>query len=138
MNKFSNLKIITQSQIFYEGEVDSVQLCTKSGGEIVLHPNRSELLSTIDISKLFITTYPEKNVLECSISDGIVYADASEIHIITNDIIFSKDIDLEKAELDKAFALKQLENATNAKEEKLLEIKLRKAINRINVSKDKL
>lgn len=138
MEKFTNLKIITQSQVFYKGKVKSVQLATKSGGEIVLQPNRSEFLSTIDICKLLITPFNKEEVLECSISDGIVYADSSEIRIITNDIIFSKDIDLQKAESDREFALKQLESAKSANEEKLFEIKLRKAINRINVSKDNI
>ncbi|WP_338822914.1 F0F1 ATP synthase subunit epsilon [Mycoplasmopsis felifaucium] len=137
MYKYSNLKIITQSQIFYDGEVSSVQLSTKSGGQIMLQPNRSEFLSTIDICKLFITVKDNQEPLECSIGDGIVYADESSIRIITNDIIWSKDIDVEKAEKDRDYALKQLENAKNASDEKLFEIKLRKAINRINVSKDR-
>ncbi|WP_027334949.1 ATP synthase F1 subunit epsilon [Mycoplasmopsis felifaucium] len=137
MYKYSNLKIITQSQIFYDGEVSSVQLSTKSGGQIMLQPNRSEFLSTIDICKLFITVKDNQEPLECSIGDGIVYVDESSIRIITNDIIWSKDIDVEKAEKDRDYALKQLENAKNASDEKLFEIKLRKAINRINVSKDR-
>ncbi len=103
----------------------------------MLQPNRSEFLSTIDICKLFITVKDNQEPLECSIGDGIVYVDESSIRIITNDIIWSKDIDVEKAEKDRDYALKQLENAKNASDEKLFEIKLRKAINRINVSKDR-
>ncbi|MBZ4203792.1 hypothetical protein, partial [Mycoplasma tauri] len=78
MWKYSNLKIVTHAKVFYEGPVLSVQLKTKSGGQIVLQPNRSEFLSTIDIGKLIINPFGENlETKVCSISDGIVYADES-------------------------------------------------------------
>ncbi|MGV2392930.1 UNVERIFIED_CONTAM: hypothetical protein O8I53_08130 [Campylobacter lari] len=136
MEKYSNLKIITQSHMFYTGNVKSVSLTTKSGGRIQISPNRSEYLSTIDICELDIVEYESDKTIFCSISDGIVYADQKSILIITNDIIFRDDIDIEKAEKDKQFALSKLQENLNADDEKLFEIKLKKVINRLNVSQD--
>lgn len=134
MWKFSNLRIVTHSKIFYEGEVLFVKLTTKSGGEIVLQPNRSEFLSTIDVCELAISTYPSGEELICSISDGIVYANDSNIHIISNEIIFKEDIDVNKAIKERDEALIGIKQAKTDKEEKIFEFELKKAINKINVS----
>lgn len=136
MNKFSNLKIITQSHNFYTGKISNISLSTKSGGRIIIEPNRSEFLSTIDICELIINEYETNKKILCSISDGIVYADKSEILIVTNDIIFSDQIDIVKAQRDKEYALSQLQKPLSENEEKMFEIKLKKVINRINVSQD--
>ncbi|VEU75148.1 ATP synthase subunit epsilon [Mycoplasmopsis maculosa] len=137
MNKFSNLKIITQYHNFYTGKISNISLSTKSGGRIIIEPNRSEFLSTIDICELIINEYETNKKILCSISDGIVYADKSEILIVTNDIIFSDQIDIVKAQRDKEYALSQLQKPLSENEEKMFEIKLKKVINRINVSQDK-
>ncbi|EIN14785.1 ATP synthase epsilon chain [Mycoplasmopsis agalactiae 14628] len=137
MQSYSNLKIVTQARTFYNGPVLSVELKTKSGGSIVLQPNRSELLTTIDICKLVIKDYPDNNEKVYSISDGIVYADKSSINIITNDIILNSDIDLKKAESDRDKAISILSSNSDAEVISRFEIKLKKAINRINVSQHK-
>ncbi|MBZ4204451.1 F0F1 ATP synthase subunit epsilon [Mycoplasma sp. U97] len=135
MWKYSNLKIVTHAKVFYEGPVLSVQLKTKSGGQIVLQPNRSEFLSTIDIGKLIINPFGENlETKVCSISDGIVYADESNIHIITNDIIFSDLIDINRAEKERIETIERIKNTTDVEMLQHLEIKLKRSINRIDIS----
>ncbi|MBZ4195604.1 F0F1 ATP synthase subunit epsilon [Mycoplasma tauri] len=135
MWKYSNLKIVTHAKVFYEGPVISVQLKTKSGGQIVLQPNRSEFLSTIDIGKLIINPFGENlETKVCSISDGIVYADESNIHIITNDIIFSDLIDINRAEKERIETIERIKNTTDVEMLQHLEIKLKRSINRIDIS----
>ncbi|WP_029513415.1 ATP synthase delta/epsilon chain alpha-helix domain-containing protein [Mycoplasmopsis primatum] len=133
MEKFLNLKIITHAKTFYNGKILALSLRTKSGGEIVLQPNRSEFLSTIDICKLIFWTYPEKKKIVHSISDGIVFADSQKVNIITDDIILDSDIDLLRAEYDRDQAMEGIKNTKDSDSLNYLEIKLRKAINRINI-----
>ncbi|UUD35003.1 F0F1 ATP synthase subunit epsilon [Mycoplasmopsis caviae] len=131
--KTTYLKITTLQEIFFEGPVKSVTLRTKAGGAICLQPNRTPFFSTIDICELTINTPRDKDYKICSIGGGLVYADASNINIITDDIIFGKNINIERAKIDRDFALAQLEKFRDTKEEVQYEIKLRKALNRIDV-----
>lgn len=92
-----------------------------------MQPNRSELLTTIDICKLVIKDYPDNKEKVYSISDGIVYADKSSINIITNDIILNSDIDLKKAESDRDKAINILSSNSDAEVISRFEIKLKKS-----------
>lgn len=131
--KTTHLKITTLEEIFFEGDVRSVTLRTKTGGAICLQPSRTPFFSTIDICELTINSPKDNDFRVCSIGGGLVYADATNINIITDDIIFGKNIDIKRAKVDRDFAMAQLEKFRDTKEEVQYEIKLRKALNRIDV-----
>ena len=64
---------------------------------------------------------------------GLLYVDPEKISILTDDIIFADEIDIEKAEIDRRLALKNLEVYKNTHEALKYELKLKKALNRIDV-----
>ncbi|WP_027120912.1 F0F1 ATP synthase subunit epsilon [Mycoplasmopsis lipofaciens] len=131
------LKITTLQEVFFEGEVRSVSLKTKSGGAICLQPNRTSFFSTIDICKLSINSPGDNDYKVCSINGGLVYADATNIKIITDDIIYGANIDIKKAYEEKEEALALLEKYKNTKDELKIELKLKKALNKIEVYNNK-
>ncbi|AIA29591.1 ATP synthase F1 subunit epsilon [Mycoplasmopsis californica] len=131
-NKTTHLFISTPTGIFFEGDVELVILSTISGGNITLMPNRTQFMSNIAVGKLLINSvgHPEHKV--CAIGGGIVYADAKQIKIITDDIVYDKDIVLSWAEQQRDNALEHMKSAT-ADEYAKYEAQLRKAISKINI-----
>ncbi|EGV00435.1 ATP synthase F1 subunit epsilon [Mycoplasmopsis columbina] len=136
MNNKTYLTIVTVDKIFYQDYVQFVNLKTVEGGDITFLPNHSPFVSNIDVCKMIIK---EENgdFKYCSIGSGLVYVDANEIRIITDDIIFSKDINIHRAELEKESMISKIKTAKTKNEKAIYEFKLRKAINRINVYNNK-
>lgn len=131
--KTINLKITTIENVFFEGDVRSVTLRTKTGGAICLLPGISAFASNIAIGKLTINSPGDKDYHVCSVGGGLVFADRANIRIITDDIIFGENIDIVRAQKDRDSALDLLSSVNTNKDKAKLEIKLRKALNRIKV-----
>ncbi|MCT4469784.1 ATP synthase F1 subunit epsilon [Mycoplasma sp. HS2188] len=128
----THLQISTLNGIFFEGDVRSVSLSTITGGAIVFQPNRSPFISNIAVGKLAINEVGDDDYKLCAIGGGIVYAQSNCVKIITDDIVFSEDIDIDRAKRDRDSALAQLKN-DNKKNDVNLELKLRKAISKIDI-----
>lgn len=130
--KTTHLKIITPSKVFYENDVKIVTVNT-SGGYVGILPNHTPFFTNIEIGKLTINYEKDDDYKLCTISNGLLYADAEKISILTDDIIFANEIDIEKAEIDRRLALKNLEIYKNTHEALKYELMLKKALNRIDV-----
>ncbi|EFF41473.1 ATP synthase F1 subunit epsilon [Mycoplasmopsis alligatoris] len=127
----THLTITTPDKVFYSGLVDIVTLKTAEG-YIGLQANKSPFFSNIEIGNLFINYEKDPEFIRCAIGGGLVYADAQNVNIITDDIIFSKDIDYNRAEKDKAWALEQIRLHDDSNLKFGYEIKLKKALSRID------
>ncbi|MBU4689798.1 ATP synthase F1 subunit epsilon [Mycoplasma zalophidermidis] len=132
-NQVVRLSISTLEGIFYEGDVRSVNLSTVTGGAIMLQPNRTPFISNIAVGKLSINEPNDPDYKLCVIGGGVVFADSKRIKIITDDIIDSKDIDINRAKRDREEALAHLKE-TDKDDKAKFELQLRKAIARINIS----
>ncbi|APJ38248.1 ATP synthase F1 subunit epsilon [Mycoplasmopsis pullorum] len=131
MNNKVYLTITTPDKVFFEGKVKIVTLKT-ADGYIGLQPNRSPLFSNIEIGSLNINQSGDPDYQKFFIGGGLVYADAGQINIITDDVINYNDIDLHRAERDRNWALNELKNKKySATDEMRLELKLKKALSRI-------
>ncbi|WP_029512787.1 ATP synthase F1 subunit epsilon [Mycoplasmopsis iners] len=137
MAKKTYLKIITVNGIFYEGEVEAVNLKTKDGGAMTILADHSTFVSNIDVCKMTINYPHSEDYKICSIGSGLLYVDAKSIKIITDDIIYASDINIKRAESDKEDLLRKIQQVKNEKERAIFEYKLRKAINRIEVYNNK-
>ncbi|MGY5139571.1 ATP synthase F1 subunit epsilon [Mycoplasmopsis gallinarum] len=131
MAKTTRLKITTPNEIFFDGDIIALNLKTKEGALTIL-PEHSAIVSNIDVCKMTISLENHQEKI-CSIGSGLISADKSEINIITDDIIAGDKIDIKRAETDKEKALAALKKYKNTKDEALFELKLRKAINRIEI-----
>lgn len=131
-SKTTHLKIITTDKIVYDDDVEVINLKTAIG-YIGILPNHAPFVSNIDIGKLTINYENSEKYRISTISDGMVYVEPHNITILTDDIIFAEDINIERAELDKKLAMKNLEIYKHTHEALQYEIKLKKALNRIDV-----
>lgn len=127
----THLIITIPSGIFYEGDVEIVTLKTATG-YMGIQANKSPIFSSIDLGTLTIGWNNDENSEKYYIGGGLVYAGGSKINIITDDIIKVSDIDLkraqeEKAALEKAISESNKDNVDIAK----LETKLKKTLFRI-------
>ncbi|MGP1451200.1 MAG: ATP synthase F1 subunit epsilon [Metamycoplasmataceae bacterium] len=130
--KTTHLRIITTDKIFFEDDVRIVTLNTSNGYTGIL-PKHTPFFTNIEIGKLTINYEKDPDYRVCTISNGLLYVDPEKISILTDDIIFADEIDIEKAEIDRRLALKNLEVYKNTHEALKYELKLKKALNRIDV-----
>ncbi|VEU77971.1 FoF1 ATP synthase subunit delta/epsilon [Mycoplasmopsis columbinasalis] len=130
------LTIITVDNILFKDDVDAVQLRTKAGGEIVFLPNHTPFCSNIDVCKMTVFVN-DKNKQVYSVGSGLVYADAKDVYIISDDVIAQTDIDIERARSDRDLFTKMVSDAKTEKDRKLSEFKLRKALSRIDIYNQK-
>lgn len=124
------LTITTPKEIFFQDEVDIVTLKTPEG-YIGLQANRSPFFTNIEIGKLYINFKNSDNHKQCAVGGGLVYADAYKINIITDDILYVEQIDIEKAQKEKEYALEQLKKHNDQETSIKFETKLKKALLKI-------
>jgi F-type H+-transporting ATPase subunit epsilon len=136
MNKKTFLKIITPNGFFYNKEVDIVTVKTTEGF-IGLMKNKSPFVAALDISNLLINKKNSKDFLECAIAGGIVKATPNNVEIITDEIEEKSKISESRARKSKLEAEKLLKIKKDVAEIHMVEISLKKAINRLSVKSGK-
>lgn len=134
MAKTTYLTITTPEKIFFAGETNIVTLKI-ADGYIGILPNISPIFSSIEMGSLTIGYSNDSQSIKCYIGGGLIYADQEKVNIITDDIIKADDIDLQRAKSDLAMyeaALLKAKETSSADTQKF-EVKLKKAINRIDI-----
>ncbi|WP_233262743.1 ATP synthase F1 subunit epsilon [Mycoplasma sp. NEAQ87857] len=126
-----HLTITVPNGTFYEGDVDIVTLKTAEG-YIGLSASRTPLFSNIEIGHVIIGWEHDPSSIKCVIGGGLVYADQQKVNIITDDIINAKDIDVKRAERERDTIQAQLSHKSNDSDISKLELKLKKALSRID------
>lgn len=126
-------RIITPYGEFFNGEVDIVNVKTKDGVVGILK-NHIPLVSPVEISCLTFRVNGEER--KCVVSDGILYVEENQTRIIVNSCEYIEDIDLERALESKKRAEERLASKNENIDIKRAELSLRRAINRINASKN--
>lgn len=125
------LKIIDLDGIYFQDEVDLVNLTIASGNVTIL-AHHIPLISSIDISHMYIKKNNETN--NYAIAGGTLFVTEDECKIITTAIESENEIDFNRAENAKKRALDRLnmEKSDNI-DIKRAEIALKKAINRLTL-----
>lgn len=124
------LKVITPYGVFFEGDIDSLNICTTQGYLTIL-PNHIPLVTPLQISSM---SYKQnKNTRICALSGGIMYVNSSETKIIANSCEYQEDIDLNRALRAKERAEERLANKNENINIARAEAALKRALNRINI-----
>ncbi|WP_025755554.1 ATP synthase F1 subunit epsilon [Mycoplasmopsis cricetuli] len=131
-----HLTITTPEKIFFEGDI-SILTLKIADGYIGILPNMVPIFSNIEIGTLIINSKNSPDSIKCYIGSGIIYTDGKKINIITDDIIKANEIDLERAKKDFKLYENEINKAKsiNAGNIQKIELKLKKALNRIDVYK---
>lgn len=126
------LKIIDLDGIYFQGEVDLLNITIASGNVTIL-ANHLPLISNIGICHMYIK---ENGVISnYAIAGGTLFVTESECKIITSAIEHETEIDYSRAQLAKERAEKRLSNKSPDIDLKRAEIALKKAINRLSLNK---
>lgn len=124
------LKIITPYGVLFEGEVDSLNICTTQGYLTIL-PNHIPLVTPLQIASMSFKT--NKNTRICALAGGIMHVNNNETKIIANACEYQEDIDINRAIKSKERAEARLANKKENINIARAEASLKRALNRINI-----
>ena len=126
------LEIITPDGTFFDGMAESLLVRT-SIGDVCILARHTDYLTTIDIGSVKIKTASDERF--ASVMGGFLTVTDGNVKIIATTAEFAEDIDVSRAEMAKARAEAIIQNKESDKDIALAELKLKRALNRISVSK---
>ena len=127
------LKIITPEKIFYDG--DAVQLIAKTAaGNIGILAGHTPYVANIVPSPLRLSENGT-DFRVAAVSSGIVKVENNIVTVVTTAVEWAEDIDVARAERSKERAERELAAKVSDKEFRHAEQRLKRALNRISVSR---
>ncbi len=125
-----NLQIITPEKIFFDGQTERLIVRTTEGemGVLARHENFVGALPSGVVKIMKDGAYEI-----AAISSGVLKVSEEKTVIIAEAIEWAKDIDIEWANRSADEARERIKTADNNKEIAYAELKLKRALNRINV-----
>ncbi len=126
-----DLKVITLDGVMFDGEAESI-IARTSVGDVCILARHSNYVGTIEIGKVRIKT--ESGVKEAACAGGFLSFSDNKARLVATTFEFADDIDVKRAERAKQKAEEILSKDNSDKEYKMAEIKLKKALLRLNVS----
>ncbi len=124
-----NLKIVTLDGIVFDGEVENI-IARTSVGDVCILKNHIDYVAPIEIGRVKIKKEDGLEKLGAC-TGGFLSVCDSQARLVATTFEFSEDIDVERAERAKEKAEEKLKNDKNSK---IAEIKLKKALLRLEVS----
>ena len=124
------LKIINLDGIYFDGEVDLLNITVASGNITVL-AGHIPLISSIKISIMYTSNDHEKKYY--AIAGGTLFVDENGAKIITNAIEREDEIDFERAELSRKRAQERLSLEKDDIDIQRAQVSLQRALNRLRL-----
>lgn len=125
------LEIVTPDKVFYKGTAEMVIVRTTEG-DIGILKDHTPYVAGLSIGKLRIKL--DGKFTEAAIAGGFVQVDKEKTTILTEAAEWAEDIDIDRARKAKEKAENELKNTTDKQKIEELELKLKVALNRINIS----
>lgn len=126
------VSIYTPNGAKFDGEAQSL-IVRSVCGDVCILAGHIDYVTTIEVGKVKIKTETEERVASCS--GGFLTVKNGEAKLVATTFEFSDEIDVARAEAAKEKAQKRIDAAQSDKDLRLAELKLKRALNRINVSK---
>lgn len=128
------LKVVTPDGIFFDGSARKLLLRTVLGDTCIL-PNHANLVSTLDVGRVRITTDEGESSAACS--GGFVQVADGVVRLVANTFEYAESIDVARAESAKERAERRIAAKSSEQDVLLAEMKLKRALNRIRVASGK-
>ena len=128
------LKIITPEKVFFDDETEQIIVRTTEG-DIGILAGHENYVSDLPPGPFRVKINGEFNV--AAISGGALKVSKETTTILAMAAEWADEIDLDWAKRSQEDALKRLNESKSDFEHKLAEMKLKRALNRINVSQGK-
>jgi len=126
------LSIITPEKVVYDGEASMVTVRTIDGDRGFLAEHQP-LVTGLDIGQIKLKNNDQERILASS--TGYIEVKPEEISILVDTAEYSDEIDVDRAKSAKERAEKRLSKDNSSINSKRAEIALKKAMNRLKVSK---
>ena len=126
------LKIVTPDRLVYDSLAERLVARTTTGDVCIL-ARHTEYITPLAIGMVKVKANGEWRIASCS--GGTLVVSGGDATIIADAFEWSDEIDLERAEAAKEKAEKRLKESNGEFEFKIAELKLKRAINRINTGK---
>ena len=128
------LKIVTPDGLAFDGDAERL-IARTIVGDVCILKNHADYVVPLNIGKIRVKSADTYRNASCSggtltVRDGVVTVIASTFE-------WSDEIDIERAKHAKEVAENRLKNKTSDYELRLAELKLKRALNRINISSGK-
>ena len=130
-DKKFNLQIISPTRIFFDGDVDMVEMKT-SEGEIGVLAGHIPLTVILEPGVLKIKQ--ENGNKEAALHDGFVKITKNKVTILAESCEWPDEIDVHRAEEAKVRAERRLKSGENGVDMFRAELALKKALTRINLA----
>ena len=130
------INVVTPDGSVYENTTDLV-ICKTTVGEIGIMPNHLPLLASLAIDEVRVKV-DDENFDEIAVSGGFMEFSDNTLTVVASAAERKETIDVSRAERAKQRAEKRIEEAKNENNDidlRRAEVSLRRAINRLNISK---
>lgn len=134
MNEFQ-LQIVTPDGLMFDGNAQKLIVRTTEG-DVGILPHHINYVASVDIGVAKITTSDKQRFASCA--GGLVTVSDGEVKLVASTFEWADDIDVARAEKARDKAQQKLTNKNLSDYElRLAQIKLKKALARINASSNK-
>lgn len=127
-----HLQIVTPDGLFFDGQAERVLVRTIVGDVCIL-PKHTEYLTAIGMGEAKVVVNGEARRAACI--GGMLSVNKDEVRIAATTFEWAEEIDIDRAMRAKAKAEEILSQKLEARDEKLAQAKLSRALVRINVGK---
>ena len=127
-----NLKVVTPEKVVYDGIVSRITVRTVSG-DIGILKGHANYVAPLAIGELKVV-YEDETEKYAAIAGGMISVEKDGTTILTTACEWSDEIDKERAERAADRARNYIEHPTKIHTEEIANIKLQRALNRINIS----
>ena len=129
-----HLQIVTPDGTVFDGDAEAILLRCGSG-DVEIMAGHEDFFATVGTGRAKLTAGGKSR--NASASGGFVSVRNGKVRLVSTTFEFSDEIDLKRAEAARLQAEEAIKNAKDDKALLIAKAKLRRAINRINVSKIK-
>lgn len=127
-----NLKVVAPDKEILNSAVESVIVRTTSG-DVGILKGHTDYIAPLAIGAMTVT-FPDKTKRVAAIAGGMVKVSADTTTIVTNTCEWTDEINVERARLAMERAKSYLENPTETHTIDIANLKLKRALNRINLT----
>ena len=127
-----HLSIVTPDRLFFDGDVERVVVRTVSGDVGVLK-GHAKYISSLGTGRLRVRTESGERV--AALSGGFIKVNGDKTQILATTCEWEDEIGLERAKRAEQRARELLKSAQGQSEQDIVELKLKRALNRINIAK---
>lgn len=131
MAELFQLQIVSPNRVFYEGEVNMVEMNT-TDGEIGVYARHIPL--TTVLSPGIVAIHEETEVKFAAVHEGFAVIMPDKVTLMAEVAEWPNEIDIDRAQEAKSRAMKRIEEAAAETDMMRAEAALRRALTRIEVS----